>query len=786
MIVAQPALQPSFTFVQTNNCAPVNVLLKNTTPSGGVAYIWDFGDGSTYSTATTEDVTHPYQNFTSAPIVFNISLKVITRFTHCFNVLIKQITVNPELFAGTAVNYTGCSPFTQKFENANAGAQSYKWITDQNILLSTEYQPTLTFTANKRDSIYTVFLIAKSAAGCSDTIKNTIKVSPALEMPSFTYSGNAKCQSVTYTFVNTSAEGPDLFVWDFDDGTIITTNHANQTVTHTFFNGMDIPLPFNVKLTNMNGTYCSLSVIQKIMVDPEFTAGFPITFQGCSPLTRTFNNAYGGARSYQWKSTNGTILSTNIAPTLTFTAHIDRDSTHLVYLISASMDGCMDTVINKVIVRAANKTSFTASPMTGCSPLPVQFTNTSSSLTKSYQWDFGDASDYSVIESPRHIFIDPNGLDRLYNASFVGYNQFGCSDTASIEIHLLATPQVDFIATPVKQTYPYRTVQLSNLTPPGNWTYTWNFGDQKPSITGNPTSYMYDLPGDYVISLTAKGANCESIKRNTITIDPGIPLASFEPDTAGCAPLKVNFRNYSQNGSQYQWDFGNGNQSTDFSPSTTYHDAGTYLVKLNVLNQFGVMATTERTIIVHPVPKAFFKPMPNLVKIPGQSVTFFNYSENGQDYLWDFGDGSVSPDAEPVHQYIQTGFFDVKLYVTSAEGCKDTLLMHNAVEAYSDGLKVPNAFMPSKNGPSNGNYVPGDPRNHIFYPAVAAGDLDEYELLIYNRWGNLLFVSKEVEKGWDGYYNGKLCPMDVYIWRIRCKFKSGSIVTNAGDVTLIQ
>lgn len=787
MVVSPPGLQPSFSFNQNTDCAPVNIIFKNNTASGGIAYIWDFDDGSTYSTATTEDVSHTFQNFTSAPKVFNVSLKVITRFTHCFNILTKQVTVNPELFAGTPVNYTGCSPFTQKFENAYPGAKTYRWISDKNTLLSTDFQPTLTFiAAGKRDSIHTVYLIAESAAGCIDTIVNTIKVSPALEPPSFTWSGNPFCKSVTYTFTNTSAEGPEVFVWDFDDGTIITTNHANQTVTHTFFNAMDIPLPFNVKLTSMNGTYCSLSVTHQIMVAPEYTAGYPVTYQGCDPATRTFDNAYAGSKSYQWISSKGIVLSTQVSPTLTFTAPVDRDSTHLVYLITQSTDGCMDTVVNKVIVRAANKTSFTATPLVGCSPLLVQFTNTSSALTKDFEWHFGDDSDISVLENPRHIYTDPNGRDTIYKVSYIGYNQYGCTDTAFVQIHLLATPQIDFIATPIQQTYPNRTVQLSNKTQ-GNWTYTWNFGDQTPSVEGNVSSYTYNAPGDYVISLTAKGSNCEAIQHSKVTILPGVPLAAFLPDTAGCAPLKVKFRNLSINTTQYQWDFGNGSQSTDFSPTMIYHDQGTYTIRLKALNEFGVMSSMERSVVVYPVPVAYFKPLPVRVKIPGQAVTFFNYSENGQYYLWDFGDGTVSPDAEPVHQYLQTGLFNIKLFVTSSEGCRDTSVMKEAVEAFSDGLKVPNAFVPDKTGPSaDGHYIPGDPRNHIFYPVVASGDLDEYEMLIYNRWGNLLFMTREVEKGWDGYYNGRLCPMDVYVWRIKCKFKSGTVISKAGDVTLIQ
>ncbi|NEW80786.1 MAG: PKD domain-containing protein [Mariniphaga sp.] len=785
--VALPPIEPMFEILKNNDCAPINVVLKNISPSTGTAYIWDFGDGETLTTATAVDVPHTFQNFSGATKVFNISLRIISGSTHCFNLLKKTITVIPEAIFGTPVSYIGCSPFIRKFENAYAGAKSYRWVDSNHKVLSTAFQPTLAFEAQLgRDSTHVVYLIAEAFTGCLDTIINTIKVSPGLEMPSFTYSGKTDCRSVTYTFNNTSSEGADLFVWDLDDGTINKTYHANEKVVHTFLNGMDVPIPFNITLTSSNGTHCSLSTTQKIMVDPGYLAGFPVTFQGCSPMTRTFVNAYKGSKFYQWKSSDWKLLSNEMSPTFTFKALLGRDSTYLVYLIAESLNGCIDTVVNKVIVRAANKAEFSAIPTVGCAPLLVQFSNASSSKTNSYQWDFADGSDCSIVENPRHIFIDPNGLDVKYNVSLIAFNQFGCADTAFHEIHLLPTPQVDFIAQPIIQVYPERTVKLTNLTPLGNWTYTWNLGDQKPVIKGQLSEYTYDSSGEYVISLSAKGVQCENTKRVKVTIDPGIPLAAFDPDTAGCPPLKVTFRNYSKNSSRFQWDFGNGTQSVDFSPSITYYDEGTHTVKLNAFNQFGVMSEIEKKIIIHSVPKALFKPLPYRVKIPGQTVTFFNDSENAKDYLWDFGDGGSSFDAQPVHQYTQTGKFNVTLYITSAEGCKDTFLIPEAVDAFSDGLKVPNAFMPNKEGPADGYYESGDPRNHIFYPAIAVGDLIEYEMMIYNRWGNLLFVTKEAERGWDGYYNGTLCPQDVYIWKIRCKFKSGSIVTKTGDVTLIQ
>ena len=634
-----------------------------------------------------------------------------------------------------------------------------------------------------------MYLIAESARGCFDTIVNTIKVSPQLITPTFDYSGTLDCKVVTYTFNNTSTEGPTLFVWDFDDGTVNKTYHSNEVVKHTFRNGLDIPVTYNVTLTSNSGSYCTMTSSKKITVYPDFTAGFPVSFQGCNPVVRKFDNAYPGAKTYQWRGSDGKLLSSQLAPELTFSIPTGKDSTFKVLLIAESLSGCLDTVVNTIIVRSANKAEFTYTPSEGCSPLTVQFNAVTSTQIKGYEWDFGDNSELAVAQNPRHLFIDQNGLDTKYKVRLFAYNQYGCGDTVSHEVHLLPTPQVDFTASPLDQVYPNTTVQLNNLTPAGDWTYTWDLNDQKPLVTGSLTSYTYALPGNYVISLNAKNtafAQCERTKYIEVVINPGTPLASFDPDTSGCAPLKVTFRNYSKNGSRYLWDFGNGIQSTEFSPTKTFYDEGTYTVKLTVFNQFGVRAIAERNVVIHPLPIALFKPLPNRIKIPLQEVTFANYSENGSDYLWDFGDGKSSIDIRPVHQYSETGFFNVTLYITSTEGCKDTLILPNAVEAFNDGLKVPNAFMPDKTGPSGGNFDYGNPQNRVFYPVVPPGDVVEFEFMVYNRWGNLLFVSKEVQRGWDGYYNGKLCSQDVYVWKITCRYKSGEIVTKTGDVTLIR
>jgi len=418
--------------------------------------------------------------------------------------------------------------------------------------------------------------------------------------------------------------------------------------------------------------------------------------------------------------------------------------------------------------------------------LTVKFTNNSSEGAKTYYWDFGDGSIPVSLANPVYTFISPEGSAEIYPVNLVARNDFGCVDTYKSVVKVLPTPQADFSVNPLEQTLPEGKILLTNLTQFGPWNYSWQFGDQTATKTGNISEHEYSKAGYYTISLTAKGDICASTKKMSVTINEGIPGAAFDCDTEGCAPFSVKFNNQSVNGFKFLWDFGNGNHSTEFEPKITYFEGGTYKVRLEVYNNLGEMTYSEKVITVHDQASAFFRVSANRVRIPGNSVYFVNLSENAFTLLWDFGDGTTSTDFEPVHEYSKTGFYKATLRITTAFKCTDEYVLSPDIEIYSDELKVANAFIPAKEGPSGGIYVTGDPRNHIFHPNLVSGDIVEYEFQIFNRWGNLFFQSNEVERGWDGYYNGKLCPQDVYVWKIRCKFTNGELVTKVGDVTLIQ
>lgn len=155
-------------------------------------------------------------------------------------------------------------------------------------------------------------------------------------------------------------------------------------------------------------------------------------------------------------------------------------------------------------------------------------------------------------------------------------------------------------------------------------------------------------------------------------------VANFETnDTTGCPPLIVNFTNLSTGViDSVFWDFGNGNTSKKFNASTTYFDPGFYTVKLTVYNASGANTLVKpKYIQVYETPISAFtgSPLNGCYPLP---VTFLNNSNVGMDlaptYFWDFGDGTSSTEALPIHTYTSSGIFDIALKITSSKGCTNT------------------------------------------------------------------------------------------------------------------
>ena len=367
---------------------------------------------------------------------------------------------------------------------------------------------------------------------------------------------------------------------------------------------------------------------------------------------------------------------------------------------------------------------------------------------------------------------------------------FQCEDTMVQTVLVRPTPLVDFDLTPNQQKFPAATINVNNTTNAGNWSYRWDFGDSTTSTLINPPDHTYGTWGDYIVKLVASSPFCsDSIEKIARIIVPD-PIADFTDSASGCEPLEVQFTSTSQYAATYDWDFGDGATSNSPNPRHIYFEDGIYDVRLTVTGFEPSLSDIEQKtdyVRVFKSPRASFFNNKDEVFIPNDPIVFSNTSFDADSYLWDFGDGNTSTEESPTYYYQTEGEFQVFLVAVSDFGCSDTFFLPNTVYAQLKGeVKVPNAFTPSPNGPNSGMINPGSSAeiNDIFYPKM--NGVTKYELNIFNKWGELLFVSKDINIGWNGYYRGELCQQDVYVWKIKAEFADGREIVKVGDLMLLR
>lgn len=264
-----------------------------------------------------------------------------------------------------------------------------------------------------------------------------------------------------------------------------------------------------------------------------------------------------------------------------------------------------------------------------------------------------------------------------------------------------------------------------------------------------------------------------------------VPNADFITDTdAGCYPLTVRFTNYSVGGTDYYWSFGDGNTSGDRNPEHTFVNPGRYTVTLRAPGPDGRDGISTKVITVHDHPIADFRVNPDLVYVPGDNARFYDLSTGAVTWLWEFGDGNTSTLRNPSHRYQDQGIYNVMLSVTNQFGCANSITKNGAVVAELSGFIVfPNAFKP-RPGASDTGTETGMEYSVIFKPVYR--DVDTYLLQVFNRWGQLIFESKDVDVGWDGIYQGQLAPQAVYVFKASGKFINGREFRETGSFLLVR
>ena len=407
---------------------------------------------------------------------------------------------------------------------------------------------------------------------------------------------------------------------------------------------------------------------------------------------------------------------------------------------------------------------------------------------------------------------DPLFFEIVYQARDALSN---CSEIQVIPVTVFPEIVVDFTVNPLRQTFPDLTFDIQNNTRDRNsFAHFWDFGDGNISTDPNITSHTYETFGTYDITLRVENAICFDEQTIQVIVDPSTPIAGFTSDTLGCSGETIF--NFVSDGltmgvddqSEFFWTFGDG-VGTSFlrNPSYTYQEPGQFLVTLRVTNSAGRadIATSLITVGLTPTASFVYAPIVALLDAdpnnPGgqisEPVRFFNQSIGGTDFTWEFGDGNTADEENPIHQYTDPGLFDVTLLVNNIVNenltCSDDLVVTDAVLVRSGGsIEIPNAFTPDPSGPSGGRVAGGAnagdaagelENNFIFLPRFSGAV--QFQMEIFNKWGERIFISNDQTLGWDGFVNGQRAEQGVYLYRISVIFVNGEAFTKLGDVTLI-
>jgi gliding motility-associated-like protein len=429
------------------------------------------------------------------------------------------------------------------------------------------------------------------------------------------------------------------------------------------------------------------------------------------------------------------------------------------------------------------------------------FTNMllNANIPSTFQWNATiQANVYNETAAPvqNSAFINDQLILGTATAQTVTYNvtpisaPYGCAgfDT-TILVQVNPLPVVNFsVITPILCDQTQINFQNNSV---GSLDFTWTFGDGDSSYLFNPV-HVYANFGAYNVTLEAidqlTGCFNEAIQSLVIHESPDADFVIS--DTLACGSLDVAFNALDLNPSwSYFWTFGDGATSNQFGlAGHQFIASGCFDISLQISTPEGCVSDTTQfdAVCVYPEPIAAFTMDDPVVSSLTPEVQFFNSSLFADSYLWEFGDGTTSQTENPNHLFpSDPATYVIILTASNNVGCQDTAAL--SVTIWQDlAIYVPNTFTPDE-----------DEYNQTFKPVLTEGfKKDSYHMTIFNRWGEVVFESKDLAYGWDGSLgnpddlNGLgilKCQDGTYTWKIEVtELQSGEVRKFLGHVNLIR
>jgi gliding motility-associated-like protein len=788
---------PVVNFSVNNGCYDkVFTFTNNTTieNSSITSWLWNFGDGNTSNAFSP---SHTY----ASPNTYTVTLTATSNNNCTTGPFPKTVIAGAKPVVSFDAPLICLLDAIANFNNtttiSDGSTLSYLWNFDDpnaspgNPNTSTLQHPSHTYSAA---ALYQVKLITSTNYGCVDSVTNPFSVNGAVPKAKFTVENSTPLCSNADVVIKDSSYvdfgNITKVIIDWGDGNITTDNNPGQmpnghTYTHRYaIFGTPATRQYTINMTSYSGTLCVNNFPKTITIHASPEIRFDPISDICNeapPFIITQASEIWGVTGIGTYSGNG-ITNANG----TFNPTLAGAGSHLITYSFISNFGCRADSIKLITVNPTPLSAF--SKTYGCLPdAAVAFRSDATILgggALQHLWNFGDPlagpgnPNTSTAINPTHIYRVMN----TYDVTLTTTSAKGCSHDTLIKvlpnIDIYTQPTAEFKVDSSKAICAGSPVYFINQSNGAGYNinlYQWDFADGNTSNAINPNN-TYNTHRDYDVTLWVQNEKgCKSSTTTHKIIVHSLPKADFKFDST-CFGKPVQFFDRSTNAlgdvTIWNWNLGINNNSTSTlqNPIATYSAYKPFTASLQVATANKCVSTvTQKTFTIRKVnvnagrDTSIAKGQPLQLQANGAST-----------YTWTPSTGLNKTNIyNPIATLFNTNEQMYYLQGITTEGCYgfDTIniKVFNKADVY-----MPNAFTPN-----------GDGLNDYLQPILIGVKQLNY-FIIYDRWGNTIFSTKNQYDKWNGKFNGQTAEPGSYVWVAEANTFNGVTVQRKGSVMLIR
>lgn len=768
-----------FNFSYTPCTNTINVS-STTNLNGGSpisTYNWVWGDAT--ASGTINPASHTYT--TSGPKQLKL---VVVNASGCRDSITQVINVSQKPTASFTLN-SACSGAAINFTNTSttpSGVNNYSWdFGDASVSAITSPSHNYAMSGN-----FLATLIVINSDGCKDSIKKTVNVFGRAVVnfnPSDVCFGSVTNFTNTTSLPNPNTGAVSNYSWSFGNGGNSSLQTPGYTYTAPANATANTVYSVSLQVTTVFG--CKDSITKPLTVyslpTPNFTAD-SVCMGSPTTLLNTSNNNGNPFYLFSWdfNADNSVDLSNNtLSTTHTFTAWGNNS---VIYTVFTSPNGgalvCSNKLTKNVWIHPSPSAVIThTNKCIDAQPNLISASNSTLAIgtITNYAWNYGNGNT-NLINSLAPSSFSYN-LAGTYLVTLTVSSSGGCKNITTQSIDVWERPFANFS---YSKACAGKQISLKGnqlLTSALITNYEWDFNNSVTSIesAGVMVTYTFANAGFQPINLlVTSNQGCKNIVPGNIYINYN-PLPKFyAPKRAGCADLCIPILDSTQvipgpaKNAIWEWDFGNQLSSINNSSITqnvcfsnlSYLAVKDYNIKLIVRTDSGCVDSVSKPkyVKVYPNPKADFEWKGKDGNLLSPYIELQNTSIAYNRWAWYYNDGVNVTDSanQNTTHYYNTDIprnFQVFLAVRNQYGCMDTASKYVEIGPEFT-FYIPNAFTPTQDGV-----------NDIF--TGKGTGIKAYKMWIYDRWGEKIYYTEDIHKGWDGSVKGKqdVDKMDVYTYK---------------------